>query len=503
MEALYSCAVQPNGLSHEKLMRRWETPWGGTIVLLFDERGRLVAQLGRGAESGGECLRLIPGVTWEELFPGVPFAGGTGHRPQEEAGAGAGSGAEVSPQCFRCSLDGEDYFADIYRLQAVARGFYVVVFLRQSFAPRYVDEASELEKFCATYLGTSRTVRELVIKAWEILRKGEPLWLEGPFAVGKRFVVYQLHRFAGKSQDSLYLFQCAGASLRRLAGVLPTEALYAEPSNFEEYKVVNLLGEFQHNLTDRYTFLLHEPGSLPQEAQSWVARLLEAALDPDYGGKQPADWGQNARPWIVVTSSESLDSLWCAGRIHPLLYLAFRNAVLRWPALKDRPEDIPFLVRRFVDEYRQKHGHGPVELGGDTIARLVVAPWPGNIAQLKTAIMCACARAQGPRLLPEHLPPELVRAPSGSWESLVETTPSGVFKGSWCAGSNSGNGSHAWPVEGSVVGRVGVEPGFAFRLEKILREVNWNVAAAARKLGVSRTTLYKWMRRCGLGRPEK
>lgn len=351
-------------------------------------------------------------------------------------------------------------------------------------------------------LGISPAVGTVARAVGNALQAKEPVWIEGPCGAGKRFLVATVHAWAGRSEASLYTLSCCGIGVECVKQGLKPRSSEASTLEAEDSSVADFVDEVQRKLAGCQTWLLHEPGALPGWAQRWVARYVEARL-PEIlpPGHEPPSVASR-RPWIVATSSEPLEVLWSTGRIHPVLYFVFRNRVLRMPPLRERPEDIAVLARRFVDQYRAEHGEGPTRLAPETIARLVVAMWPGNVAQLKAAIYSACASAEGETLLPEHLPSDLVLLPVDVWQRLMGDD--------YAAGDRHKSPQDAtrWESEidsvASTAGQTFVDanPRILPRLRKVLVEAGWNVTEAARRLGVSRTTLYKWMRRGKITRPR-
>jgi len=140
------------------------------------------------------------------------------------------------------------------------------------------------------------------------------------------------------------------------------------------------------------------------------------------------------------------------------------------PPLRERREDIPILVRAFLERYRTKHGR-PVEgLAPDAYRRLLAWSWPGNVRELQHAIERAVLVTRGPLLTLEDLP-----------EQLQHTAREGGGAPSAVAPSQVPAGSLEEIERASIL--------------KALETTRWNKQAAAALLGLRRPTLYSKMRK--------
>jgi DNA-binding NtrC family response regulator len=142
------------------------------------------------------------------------------------------------------------------------------------------------------------------------------------------------------------------------------------------------------------------------------------------------------------------------------------------PALRERRDDIPILVRAFLDRYRAKHDR-PVEgIEPEAYRRLLVYPWPGNVRELQHAIEHAVLVVRGKQIGLSDLPEPLQRN-AGETVGASAIAPSEVPSGS-------------------------LEEIERASILKALETTRWNKQAAAGLLGLRRPTLYSKMRKHGI-----
>ncbi len=140
---------------------------------------------------------------------------------------------------------------------------------------------------------------------------------------------------------------------------------------------------------------------------------------------------------------------------------------IRVPPLRERIEDIPLLVRKFVAEFSEAFGKRIESIAPESLASLQRYPWPGNVRELANVIERALVVARGTVVLPEHLPPLLLKTR---------------------ADAPGRNGAPELSLE-------------AAEREQILRALQASGGKrieAARRLGLSRRTLYRKLSRYGI-----
>jgi DNA-binding NtrC family response regulator len=181
---------------------------------------------------------------------------------------------------------------------------------------------------------------------------------------------------------------------------------------------------------------------------------------------------------VIAASNRPLTELVSAGKFRDDLYYRLRVVPIRLPTLEGRRDDIPLLAQHFVEKYRGQTGRAIEGVDQDALSLMLDYGWPGNVRELENVIEYAFVKARGGLISPAHLPPELVHAEIASDQPSVFTVGGRRRK----------------------VRRPLLTPD---QVEQALTATGWNVAKAARRLHISRTTLYKRMAEFNLAEPNE
>ena len=155
------------------------------------------------------------------------------------------------------------------------------------------------------------------------------------------------------------------------------------------------------------------------------------------------------------------------------------------PPLRERREDIGLLASYFLDRAARKNARPPMRFAPEAEALLERYDWPGNVRELENAIEHAAAVGEGAVVRPGDLP-AAVRAP----RLLTRGAPAGARTRAAAARRAAGPTAGAWPLS-----RVEEE-----HIRLVLARHRGNATAAARQLGISRTTLWRKLRQYGIPR---
>lgn len=152
------------------------------------------------------------------------------------------------------------------------------------------------------------------------------------------------------------------------------------------------------------TLFLDEVGEMSAEAQPKLLRFLESGEIIPLGESVP----QLVDVRIVAATNADLDQLVADGKFREDLYYRLNVIRLKVPPLRERREEVPVLVRYFLDRCSREQQKPIARIADDTLEYLVLYRWPGNVRQLANEIrrMVALAEA-GAILMPEHLSPEI------------------------------------------------------------------------------------------------
>jgi transcriptional regulator with GAF, ATPase, and Fis domain len=220
------------------------------------------------------------------------------------------------------------------------------------------------------------------------------------------------------------------------------------------------VGRFE--LADHSTIFLDEIGDLPLDVQVKLLRVLEERQIERLGS--PKSIRVDTR--IIAATHRNLEESIANGSFRKDLFYRLNVFPILVPPLRDRPEDIPLLVWRFVDEFSNALGKRVDSIPRETMNVLQMYSWPGNIRELRNVVERAMIVATGPKLsipLPSPLP-----TPTPRSDRLVDVEK-----------------EHIRRVLGAVAWRVRGPEG------------------AAARLGMKPTTLETRMSKLGLERPKK
>jgi len=156
--------------------------------------------------------------------------------------------------------------------------------------------------------------------------------------------------------------------------------------------------------TNLGTLFLDEIGNLPHELQGKLLRVLQDGEYIKLGTSKP----RKVDVRFVAATNSDLDKLMAKKLFRRDLYYRLRGGWLRLPSLRERPDDIPLLIGRFIEEFATPDSHSNIE--EEATLMLLNYDYPGNIRELKTIIQSAVNLAQGRPISPKSLP-EYMRKP--------------------------------------------------------------------------------------------
>jgi len=219
------------------------------------------------------------------------------------------------------------------------------------------------------------------------------------------------------------------------------------------------------------TLFLDEIGEMDIALQPKLLRFLETKQARRVGGER--DYTVNLR--VVSATNRNIDQAINAGAFRADLYYRLSEVTLNAPPLRARIEDIPLLVRAFIDRGNERFGKNIEGAEPELIRKLQAWHWPGNVRELKSVVERMVLLYDGP----------LLRA--GYWEPPAGTTAG--FTPSPIA-----NGAAPAPTfaEPNGNGRLPSKSERRYRVRALLAEGNLSLTETAARVGVHPTTLFRW-----------
>jgi DNA-binding NtrC family response regulator len=244
------------------------------------------------------------------------------------------------------------------------------------------------------------------------------------------------------------------------------------------------------------TLFLDEVGELPLDMQVKLLRVLqEGEVDP-IGAKRPVKVDVR----IISATNKDLGKLVADGLFREDLFYRLNVYPIEAPPLRDRREDIPTLIQRFVARFNAEEGRAVRGASPETIAVLQNFDWPGNVRQLENAVFRAVILCEGDWLQPEDFPQIAGLKPRA-------TPPAGERRAAEPANDHAIAAAFAAAAE-PVAAPVAMfdDRGQVRALEAVERDLiafaishyAGHMSEVARRLGIGRSTLYRKLREYGL-----
>jgi len=165
------------------------------------------------------------------------------------------------------------------------------------------------------------------------------------------------------------------------------------------------LGRFE--LADGGTIFLDEIGDIPASTQVKLLRVLENRAFFRVGGTQPIKVDVR----VVAATNRNLRDAVQLGEFRDDLYYRLSVLNIYLPPLRERREDIPLLVRRFIREFSRAHDRPFRGIAPEALERLVAAPWPGNVRQLRNLVESMVVLAPGTEIRASDIPADILEGP--------------------------------------------------------------------------------------------
>jgi DNA-binding NtrC family response regulator len=264
-------------------------------------------------------------------------------------------------------------------------------------------------------VGSSPAMREV----FELVKRVAPagsttVLLEGETGTGKGMLAKAIHRASKRADGPFVNVTCSALA----ETVMESELFGHEKGAFTDARTMK---RGLVELADGGTLFLDEIGELSLGLQGKLLRFIEEKTFRRVGGTK--DLQVDAR--LVTATNRDLEQEVEADRFREDLYYRLRVFPIRLPPLRERPSDIPALVKTFVEEYGRQFGKRITEVDPAAMDRLTSYRWPGNVRELRNMIERTILLADGPILTPEMLPPQVLGRPVLK-EPSVELGPDGL-----------------------------------------------------------------------------
>ncbi len=240
-----------------------------------------------------------------------------------------------------------------------------------------------------TIVGDSPALRAVLDTIAAVAPTRAAVLLEGESGTGKELLARALHDQSPRREQPFVTVNCAA-----LPEGLVESTLFGHERGAFTGATQRQAGAFER--AHRGTLLLDEISEMRLDLQAKLLRALQEQEFERVGGSSPV----RVDVRVVATTNRDLLAEVAAGRFRQDLYYRLAVVPVRTPPLRDRPEDLPVLVRHFVEAFAAELGVKAPALPDATLRALVERRWPGNVRELANAIERAVILARGGALTP-------------------------------------------------------------------------------------------------------
>ncbi|MEI6147513.1 MAG: sigma 54-interacting transcriptional regulator [bacterium] len=319
---------------------------------------------------------------------------------------------------------------------------------------RLARRLGEIEQF-AGIVGRDPKMLALYDLIPELAESAAPVLIQGESGTGKELIAAALHN-EGPRANRLFVPVNCGALPE---GLLESE-LFGHVKGAFTGAIRDKKGRFE--LADGGTIFLDEIGDISPMMQVKLLRVLQESRFERVGGETSIK--VNVR--VISATNKDLTREMAAGKFREDLYYRLSVVPLTVPPLHERRNDIPLVANHFLKRYAGEASRKDMSFSAEAIDFMLSYHWPGNVRELQNWIQFALIKCKGTVIGLEHLPPVALRAVTGrapDREAPLPVTSKGKAR----------------------LGRDSVRAAF--------EKAGGNKVEAARLLGVSRATLYRYL----------
>jgi DNA-binding NtrC family response regulator len=265
--------------------------------------------------------------------------------------------------------------------------------------------AEELQKKVKTYFPSDFRIlkfNEIIYKSSEmekILKIGEksakssaPVLIRGESGTGKELLAKYIHNNSNRKDFPYIAINCAA---------IPENLLESELFGYEKGAFTGATnskpGKFE--LADKGTIVLDEISELHPTLQSKLLRVLQEKEVDRLGGVKPIPIDVR----LISITNKDIESLVKKGDFREDLYFRINVVPIKIPPLRDRKEDLNYLVNYFLNIFREEAGKNSLKISKSTMELIMSYNWPGNVRELQNVIQRAVLFAEEDKILPSDL----------------------------------------------------------------------------------------------------
>ena len=251
-------------------------------------------------------------------------------------------------------------------------------------------------------VGRSAAIQRVLEQARQVAATDSTVLLLGETGTGKELIATQIHEQSSRHSRVMVRINCAA-----IPSTLIESELFGREKGAFTGALARQIGRFE--LADQSTIFLDEIGDLPFDVQVKLLRVLEERQIERLGSPRAV----NVNVRVIAATHRNLEKRIADDAFRQDLYYRLNVFPIDVPPLRERIEDIPMLVWRFVDEFSKSFGKRIDSISRENMELLQRYPWPGNIRELRNVVERAMIVAVGHNLtiaIPAQPPSSLRRS---------------------------------------------------------------------------------------------
>jgi two-component system nitrogen regulation response regulator GlnG len=363
---------------------------------------------------------------------------------------------------------------DLHQLKRVVGEALEVA--RRMREPAVLPEAAPDADVEGSIVGSCPAMREVYKAVGRVAAQDVPVLITGESGTGKELVARAIYQHGPRARAPFLALNCAA---------IPEALLESELFGHEKGAFTGAdrrrIGKFEQ--CNGGTLFLDEIGDMPLALQAKMLRLLQEQSFERVGGNETIRTDVR----LLAATHRDLKAMSAEGRFRADLYYRLGVFTVHLPALRERGDDLPLLVRHYLRRFSRELGREVQEVAPEALERLRSYDWPGNIRELQSVLKQALLHASGAVLLPAFLP-DLSGAPAEPGPAAPAGDRLGLE-----AFIRQRLGPDAQDVYAEVHRQVD-----RVLLPIILEHTGGNQYQAARLLGLARQTLRTKLRELGI-----
>jgi two-component system, NtrC family, response regulator AtoC len=323
-------------------------------------------------------------------------------------------------------------------------------------------------------VGEAPTMRAIYEMVARVADSPSTVLITGESGTGKELIAKALHRGSSRRDKPLIKVNCAA---------IPKDLVESELFGYERGAFTGAVGSKpgRFELADGGTLFLDEIGEVPVEMQVKLLRAIQEQEFERVGGIRTL----NVDVRLIAATNRDLKQLIAEGKFREDLYYRLAVVPIALPALRERREDVPLLVRHFIEKYDQRLGKKVEGIEDEALQLLMSYSWPGNIRELENLMERSVLFADGPLILASALPDSLREKGPATAVPIAAVGPLGAIAAPSGASMKEIVRQAQAELEKELITRA-------------LEETGGNVTRAAKRLQISRKSLQVKMKELGL-----